>query len=75
MVNNTAKLIRKGADPALFPEGGGFYDVQNDLSETKDMSATLKEKKESMRKQYEELIRGFPVPLDTLPGARPDSDE
>lgn len=75
VTKSTAKSIRKGVDPALFPEGGGLYDVQNDLSETKDMSAALKEKKEAMRQQYEELIRAFPVPLDTLPGARPGTEE
>jgi len=75
VVTNTAKLIRKGDAASLYPEGGGLYDVQNDLTETKDLSGSMAEKKATMRKQYEELIRGFPVPLDTLPGAKPADEQ
>lgn len=68
-------LRRKDYDPSLYPEGGGFYDVQNDLTEVKDLSISLAEKKAATHQLYEKLTRDLPVPLDTLPGAKPASDE
>ncbi|WP_395740136.1 sulfatase-like hydrolase/transferase [Prosthecobacter sp.] len=69
------KMIRKGEDASLYPDGGGFYDVQNDIGEIKDVSAGHADKKNASRQLYEKLTRDFPVPLDTLPGAKPDADE
>lgn len=70
------KDLRKNADAmALHPEGGGLYDVQADITEVKDLSNRFPEKKAAMRKQYEALARDLPAALDTLPGAKPASDE
>ncbi|GEP44035.1 sulfatase-like hydrolase/transferase [Brevifollis gellanilyticus] len=69
------KVLRKGGDPSHYPEGGGFYDVQNDITEVKDLSAQFAEKKAETRRIYEALTKDFPVPLDTLPGARPGREE
>lgn len=68
-------LRKHGDDPSLYPEGGGFYDVQQDITELKDRSTDFREKKLAVRKLYEDLTRSLPVPLDTLPGAKPASDE
>lgn len=67
--------IPKGADTNPFPPGGGLYDIQNDITEVKDLSERFPEKKAAMHKQYEALARDLPPALDTLPGAKPASDE
>lgn len=74
-VTNAQKAVRKGEDPKLYPQGGGLYDVQNDLTETKDLSEAMSERKLTMRNLYEDSVQGFPVPLDTLPGAKPADDQ
>ena len=75
VVTNVKKALRKEQDASLYPEGGGLYDIQNDLGETQDLSAAMAEGKSTLRQQYEELIHGFPVPLDTLPGAKAADDQ
>jgi arylsulfatase A-like enzyme len=68
-------LRKSGYAPGLYPEGGGFYDVQQDITELKDVSKDFPEKKLAARKLYESLTKGLPVPLDTLQGARPAAEE
>jgi arylsulfatase A-like enzyme len=62
----TRKLARRGWDLKHYPEGGGFYNIQADVSELIDVSDEFAEKKEATRRLYEQLIRGLPVPLDTI---------
>ncbi len=69
------KMLRKGGEASQYPEGGGFYDVQNDITELKDLSADFADKKKASRRLYEEMTKGFPVPFDTLPGAKPEADQ
>ena len=69
------KTLRKGGDARLYPKDGGFYDVRNDVKEVDDLSADFPDKKSASRRLYEELTKDFPVPLDTLPGAKPESED
>lgn len=45
------------------PLGGGLYDIQNDLSESVDLSKEKANKKEEIIKLYEELTKNLPAPL------------
>ncbi|GAA4813999.1 sulfatase-like hydrolase/transferase [Litoribaculum gwangyangense] len=45
------------------PEGGGLYDIQNDISESVDLSKELSSKKDELSKLYRELTKNLPSPL------------
>jgi hypothetical protein len=45
------------------PEGGGLYDIQNDISESVDLSKTLRTKRDEISKLYQELTKDLPKPL------------
>lgn len=69
------KVMRKGGNPAHYPKGGGFYDIQNDITEVTDLTSQFPEKKAATQRLYEDIVKDFPVPFDTLPGARPGREE
>ena len=48
------------------PEGGGLYNIQNDISESKELSSRMLEKKDELSKLYKKLTRDFPDPLPLL---------
>ncbi|MFH6772945.1 sulfatase-like hydrolase/transferase [Gaetbulibacter aestuarii] len=48
------------------PEGGGLFDVQNDISESQDLSQGLSSKREELSKLYNELTEDFPEPLPKI---------
>lgn len=69
------KVMRKGGNPAHYPKGGGFYDIQNDITEVNDLTTQFTEKKAATQRLYDDIVKDFPVPFDTLPGARPGREE
>jgi len=58
----TAKEKRKGLDRKDHPEGGGFYDIQTDITESKDLSDQFAEKKAATLELYKKIIKELPAP-------------
>jgi len=60
------KLVYGGKNKSLAEQnhkGDGLYDIQNDISESVDLSKELSSKKDELSKLYKELTKGFPKPL------------
>ena len=45
------------------PEGGGLYDIQNEISESVDLSKKLSSKRDELSKLYREFTKDLPKPL------------
>ncbi len=66
---------RREKAAGLYPEGGGFYDIQNDITEKKDLSEEFAEKKRETQALYERLTKDLPEPLDVRSrNGTPDKD-
>ena len=63
--NPGKKKDRDNKDPFLGPEqnpSGGLYDVQNNMSEDKDLSAKFPEMKKSIQEIYNQINKELPEP-------------